>query len=239
MNKYLAFKILRESGKTVERIDEAKGTFSKRRFERAVQSAFKSVQSDYLATKDARPCFETNGSKIYWEVKYKEDGSVIVYTKCTGPWFVDGVMRKLTEKINDNLEAARVNLMGNEKWTYSSSTAPSGRSYCEYIYLQPREVKQVSTYHDSLGKIYNWNPRGRSEKIRVGGAIRTFRPEKRISKRQIDNGSRQMLGYVIDDLWLSEDKQYGVLVHTSCINPIAGEDVSAKLITGDELKKYL
>jgi hypothetical protein len=235
MNKEQALEILNEAGVKLERIDEARGAFSQRRFERALNAAMREVDQHYLSTKYHKPAFRRkDGRSYYSHFEPNSWGGVTVYVQCLPGWFQEGVMRELIKTLNKKLEEAGINLEGNESWTYSSTKDNMGE-YVEYATFNPPKVLEV----DPSGWIKNWNATGSTVLVNVDGRKMRFKHEKNLSHKIRDNGTRQLNGHSSDDLWVSTDRSRAIIVHTSCIHPAAGVDYSAKLLDPEETKKIL
>ena len=116
-----SMKILESAGVELERIDEARGAFSQRRFERALNAAMREVDQHYLSTKYHKPAFRKDGRSYYAHFKPNSWGGLTVYVQCLPGWFEEGVMRKLITTLNQKLEDAGVPLEGDESWDYHST----------------------------------------------------------------------------------------------------------------------
>lgn len=230
-----SMKILESAGVELERIDEARGAFSMRKFERALNSALREVDQYYLESKDHRPAFAKDGRSYYGEIKPNTRKGVTVYVKCNPGWSTESVMRRLIKSLNLKLYEAGISLEGDESWEYSSTKDDKG-VYVHYAHFNPPRVLEVD---QNSPWIRHWNPRGSVVQVNVGGKIVRFKHEKQLSSKIIDNGSRQLTGHSSDDLWVSTDRKMAILVNTSCIHPAAGIDYSARLLTPEETKKYL
>lgn len=228
-------KILESAGMKLERIDEARNAFSLRKFERALNAAMREVDQYYLSTKDNKPAFMKDGRSYYGEIKPNSWNGVTVYVKCNLGWSTESVMRRLIKTLNVKLYEAGISLEGNESWEYSSTKDSMG-VYVQYAAFNPPRVLEVD---ERSPWIKHWNPRGSTVQVNVGGKITRFNHEKQLKSEIRDNGYRQLTGHSSDDLWLSTDRKQGILVHTSCIHPAAGTDVSARLLSAEETKKYL
>ena len=230
-----SMKILESAGIELERIDEARGAFSQRRFERALNAAMREVDQYYLSTKYHKPAFRKDGRSYYSHFKPNSWGGLTVYVQCLPGWFEEGVMRKLITILNQKLEDAGVPLEGDESWDYHSTKDNMGE-YVLYATFNPRKVLEADP---KTGWIKGWNPRGSVVQVNVGGKIEKFKHEKQLKSEIRDNGYRQLTGHSSEDLWLSTDRTKGILVDTSCIHPAAGIDVTARLLSPEETKKYL
>lgn len=230
-----SMKILESAGVELERIDEARGAFSMRKFERALNSALREVDQYYLESKDHRPAFTKDGRSYYGEIKPNTRNGVTVYVKCNPGWSTESVMRRLIKTLNLKLYEAGISLEGDESWEYSSTKDDKG-VYVHYAHFNPPRVLEVD---QNSPWIRHWNPRGSVVQVNVGGKIVRFKHEKQLSSKIIDNGSRQLTGHSSDDLWVSTDRKMAILVNTSCIHPAAGIDYSARLLSPEETKKYL
>ena len=147
-------------------------------------------------------------------------------------------MRKLITILNQKLEDAGVPLEGDESWDYHSTKDNMGE-YVLYATFNPRKVLEADP---KTGWIKGWKPRGSVVQVNVGGKIEKFKHEKQLKSEIRDNGYRQLTGHSSEDLWLSTDRTKGILVDTSCtscIHPAAGIDVTARLLSPEETKKYL
>lgn len=227
-------KILESAGVGLERIDEARGAFSQRRFERALNAAMREVDQHYLSTKYHKPAFRKDGRSYYAHFKPNSWGGLTVYVQCLPGWFEEGVMRELIKTLNKKLEEVGVNLEGNESWTYSSTKDDMGE-YVQYATFNPPKALDV----DPRGFIKNWNATGSTVLVNVGGKTMKFKHEKQLSSEIRDNGYRQLTGHSSDDLWVSTDGSKAILVHASTIHPAAGTDYTARLLSPEETKKYL
>lgn len=233
MNKEQALEILNEAGVELERIDEARGAFSLRKFERVLNAAMREVDQHYLDSKDHKPAFMKDGRSYYHEIKPNDNG-VTVYVDVNSRWFIEGVVRRLIELLNEKFQEVGINLQGNEDWRYSSTNTPRG--YVQVIYFRPPEAMEVDP---KTGYIKHWRAIGSTVLVNVDGRKMRFKQEKNLSHKIRDNGSRQLTGYSNDDLWVSTDRSRGIIVHTSCIHPAAGVDYTARLLSPEETKKLL
>lgn len=235
MNKEQALEILNEAGIALERIDEARGAFSLRKFERVLNAAMREVDQHYLDTKDHKPAFKRDGRSYYHEIKPNDwNSGVTVYVDVNSGWFIEGVIQRLIKELNDKFQEFGINLQGNEKWRYSS--ANTDRGYVQVIGFSPPKTMEVDP---KTGYIENWRAIGSTVLVNVDGKKMRFKHEKNLSHKIRDNGTRQLTGHFSDDLWLSTDRSRGIIVHTSCIHPAAGTDYSAKLLSSEETKKLL
>lgn len=230
-----SMKILESAGVKLERIDEARGAFSQRRFERALNAAMREVDQYFLNTKYHRPAFMREGRSFYSEFKPNSWKGLTVYVKCNLGWSTESVMRRLITVLNQKLEDVGVPLVGDESWEYHSTKNDQG-VYVQYATFNPPKILESDP---KTGWIKGWNPRGSIVKVAVGGKIVSFKHEKQLDSKIIDNGVRQMVGHSSDDLWVSTDRKMAILVNTSCIHPAAGTDYSARLLSPEETKKYL
>lgn len=236
MNKEQALEILSEAGLELTRIDEARGTFSMRKFERALNAAMREVDQHYLDTKYQKPAFRRNGRSYYYEIKPVESWKgVSIYVEVIGGWFVEGVIQNLVKILNAKLQEAGIDLQGNENWRYSSTKNDAGQ-YVQVIGFKPANVMEVDP---KTGYIKDWKANGSSAVVNVNGKKTRFKHEKNISNKIRDNGTRQLTGHFSDDLWVSTDRSKAILVHTSCIHPAAGTDYTARLLSPEETKKLL
>ena len=230
-----SMKILESAGVKLERIDEARGAFSQRRFERALNTAMREVDQHYLDTKYHKPAFKRDGRSYYYEIKPNDwNSGVTVYVQCLPGWFEEGVIRRLIKTLNQKLEDVGVNLEGDEEWRYSSTNTERG-----YVQVIGFNLPKAMEVDPKTGYIKNWRAIGSTVLVNVEGRKMRFKQEKNLSHKIRDNGSRQLTGYSNDDLWVSTDRSRAIIVHTSCIHPAAGVDYSAKLLGPEETKKYL
>lgn len=228
--------ILESAGIELERIDEARGAFSKRTFERVISSAMRDVDQDYLDGKYHKPAFERDGRSPYLEVIYKNnDPRPMIYVKVAPGWFEEGVMRRLAKVANQKLADAGIDLYGTEDWTYRTTKTAIGASV-QYMIFNPTDGLTVDP---KTMWIKNWKADSSVAKVDVGGKKMTFKFEKELNKQIRDNGSRQLTGHSSDQLWVSTDRSRAILVHVSCIHPAAGTDYSARLLGPEETQKYL
>lgn len=229
-----SMQILESAGLKLERIDEARGAFSMRRFERALNAAMREVDQHYLDTKYRKPAFKRDGRSYYTQIKPNSRGGVTVYVQCLPGWLEEGVIRRLIKTLNQKLEEVGVNLVGDESWKYSSTKDDRGEWVQDATFNPPR-VLEV----DPRGFIKGWNPSSSVVKVDVDGKTMKFKHEKELDSKIIDNGYRQLNGHSSDDLWVSADRTRAILVHASSIHPAAGTDYSARLLGPEETKKYL
>ena len=228
--------ILESAGIELERIDEARGAFSKRTFERVISSAMREVDQDYLDGKYHKPAFERDGRSPYLEVIYKnDDPRPMIYVKCKPGWFEEGVMRRLAKVANEKLAETGINLSASEDWTYRTTHTAMGDKVL-YMIFNPSEGLEVDP---KTMWIKNWRSDRSVAVVNVGGKKMTFKFEKELNKQIRDNGSRQLTGHSSDQLWVSTDRSRAILVHVSCIHPAAGTDYSARLLGHGETQKYL
>jgi hypothetical protein len=236
MNKEQALEILNEAGVELERIDEARGAFSLRKFERVLNAAMREVDQHYLDSKDHKPAFMKDGRSYYHEIKPNDwNKGVNVYIDVNSAWFVEGVVRRLVKLLNEKLQEAGINLQGDEYWSYSSTKNDAGH-YVQFVGFRPPEAMEVDP---KTGYIRHWRAIGSTVLVNVDGKKMRFKQEKNLGHKIHDNGSRQLNGYSNDDLWVSTDRSRAIIVHTSCIHPAAGVDYSAKLLDREETKKLL
>ena len=254
-NFYKALKIIKESGLVIERrklrsemtpeeLEQAREKSRQRRmarkdpknkFEKVVKLAIEKVDEEYLATKDHKPFFTTFGSGQKYEIRDVSGTGMTVYVKANAGWFEEGGMRKFAKIANDLLSSENLPLHASENWNYSSGTSPSGVKYCLSIYFNKKEALEV----DGRGYVKNWSKGYSSVDIDYNGKIYTVKKAGVIDHQIRDNGSRQMCGYSNDVLWVTDDKKLGVRVYTGCIHPALGEDITAKVVQGQELKELL
>lgn len=230
-----SMRILESAGIELERIDEARGAFSQRRFERALSAAMREVDQHYLDTKYHKPAFKRDGRSYYHEIKPNPRNGVTVYVQCLPGWSEEGVIQRLIKTLNQKLDELGVNLEGDESWRYSSTKNSSGE-YVQCVYFYPRRVLSAD---QRTGWIKGWNPSVSAVRVDVGGEIVSFRRERELKSKTIDNGYRQLSGRSTDELWVSSDRSMAILVHVSSIHPAAGTDYSARLLGPEETKKYL
>lgn len=235
MNEKQALEILNEAGVALERIDEARGAFSLRKFERVLNAAMREVDQHYLDSKDHKPAFMKDGRSYYHVIKPNDwNSGVTVYVDVNSCWFVEGVVRRLIKELNEKFQEVGINLQGNEEWRYSSTNTERG--YVQVIGFNRPSAMEVDP---KTGFIKNWRAIGSTVLVNVDGRKMRFKQEKNLSHKIRDNGSRQLTGYSNDDLWVSTDRSRAIIVHTSCIHPAAGVDYSAKLLGPEETKKIL
>lgn len=230
-----SMKILESAGVKLERIDEARGAFSMRRFERALSAAMREVDQHYIDSKYHKPAFKRDGRSYYHEIKPNPRNGVTVYVQCLPGWFEEGVIQRLVKCLNQKLDELGVNLEGDESWRYSSVKTDSGK-YVQCVYFYPRRVLSADT---KTGWIKGWNPSVSTVRVDVGGEIVSFRRDSELDSKIIDNGYRQLSGRSTDELWVSSDRSMAILVHVSSIHPAAGTDYSARLLSPEETKKLL
>lgn len=230
-----SMRILEAAGIELQRIDESRGAFSMRRFERALNAAMREVDQHYLDTKDHKPAFRKDGRSYYGETKPNSWGGVTVYVQCNRGWFEEGVMRRLIKILNQKLDEYGVNLQGNESWRYSSTKDSKGE-YVQCATFNPPAILEVDP---KTMFIKGWNAIGSTVTVKIGGKTMKFKHEKQLDSKIRDNGYRQLTGHSSDDLWVSTDRSRAIIVHTSCIHPAAGIDYSARLLSPEETKKYL
>ena len=230
-----SMRILESAGVKLERIDEARGAFSQRRFERALNAAMREVDQHYLDTEYRKPAFKRDGRSYYTQIKPNPMNGVTVYVKCIPGWLEEGVIRRLIKTLNQKLDEAGVDLEGDESWTYSSTKNDEGE-WVQYAFFGPRSVLRVDP---NTGLIKGWNPSSSVVKVDADGKVMSFRHEKQLDSKIIDNGYRQLSGRSSDDLWVSSDRTRAILVHASSIHPAAGTDYSARLLSPEDTKKYL
>lgn len=236
MNKEQALEILNEAGVELERIDEARGAFSLRKFERVLNAAMREVDQHYLDSKDHKPAFMKDGRSYYHEIKPNDwNKGVTVYVDVNSGWFIEGVVQRLIKNLNEKFQEAGIDLQGNENWKYSSTKNDAGH-YVQVIGFNPPEAMEVDP---KTGYIKHWRAIGSSVLVNVDGRKMRFKHEKTFSQKTHDNGYRQLNGHSSDDLWVSTDRSRAIIVHTSCIHPAAGTDYSAKLLDSEETKKIL
>jgi len=255
MNLYKSMKILRESGivleqrkprseMTPEELEQAREKSRQRRmakkdpknkFEKAVKLAMEKVDEQYLATKDHKAFFTPFGDGQKYEIKEGWGSGMTVYVQSQTGWFADSGMRKFAKIANDILATEKIPLHANEDWHYCSGTSPSGVKYCMSIYFRKKEALEV----DGRGYIKNWSKGYSSVDIEYKGKVYTVRRAGTLDRQIRDNGSKQLCGYSNDVLWTTDDKKLGVYVHTGCIHPALGEDISARVVQGSELQELL
>ena len=236
MNKEQALEILNEAGVALERIDEARGAFSLRKFERVLNAAMREVDQHYLDTKDHNPAFKRDGRSYYHEIKPNDwNKGVTVYVEVNSGWFIEGVIQRLIKNLNEKFQEFGINLQGNENWKYSSTENDAGH----YVQVIGFSLPKAMEVDPKTGYIENWRAIGSTVLVNVDGKKMRFKHEKNLSHKIRDNGTRQLTGHFSDDLWLSTDRSRGIIVHTSCIHPAAGTDYSAKLLSQEETKKLL
>ena len=254
-NFYKALKIIKESGLLIERrklrsemtpeeLEQAREKSRQRRmarkdpknkFEKVVKLAIEKVDEQYLATKDHKPFFTAFGSGQKYEIRDVNGTGMTVYLKGNAGWFEEAGMRKFAKIANDLLASENMPLHANEDWRYSSGTSPSGVKYCMSIFFKQKEALEV----DGRGYVKNWSKGYSSVDIDYNGKIYTVKKAGTLDHQIRDNGSRQMCGYSNDVLWVTDDKKLGVRVYTGCIHPALGEDITAKVVQGQELKELL
>lgn len=235
MNKEQALEILKEAGVALERIDEARCAFSLRKFERVLNAAMREVDQHYLDSKDHKPAFIKDGRSYYHEIIPNErNNGVTVYVDVNNAWFVEGVIRRLIQNLNEKFQEVGIDLQGNEEWKYSSTK--NERGYVQVIGFSPSDVMEVDP---KTGYIKHWRAIGSSVVVDVDGKKMRFKYEKNLDRKIRDNGSRQMCGHSSEDLWVSTDRSRAIIVYTSCIHPAAGTDYSARLLDAEETKKIL
>jgi hypothetical protein len=230
-----SIRILESAGVKLERIDEARGAFSMRRFERALNAAMREVDQHYLDTKYRKPAFKRDGRSYYTQIKPNPEKGVTVYVKCLPGWLEEGVIRRLIKTLNQKLDEAGVDLEGDESWTYSSTKNDEGE-WVQYAFFGPRRVLSVDP---KTRLIKGWRAAGSVVQVDVDGKVMKFKHEKQLDSKIIDNGYRQLSGRSSDELWVSSDRSMAILVHVSTIHPAAGTDYTARLLTPAETKKYL
>ena len=236
MNREQAIEILNEAGVELERIDEARGAFSMRKFERVLNAAMREVDQHYLDSKDHNPAFMKDGRSYYHEIKPNEwNSGVTVYVDVNSGWFVEGVVRRLIKLLNEKFQEAGIDLQGNENWKYSSTKNNAGH-YVQVIGFNKPQSLEVNP---KTGYIRGWRAIGSSVVVNVDGRKMRFNHEKQLNSQIRDNGTRQLNGHSSDDLWVSADRSRAIIVHTSCIHPAAGTDYSARLLSPQETKKML
>ena len=236
MNKEQALEILNEAGVELERIDEARGAFSLRKFERILNAAMREVDQQFLDSKDHKPAFIKSGRSYYHEIKPNDwNKGVNVYIDVNSAWFIEGVVRKLIKNLNAKLQEAGIDLQGDEYWSYSSTKNDAGH-YVQFVGFRPTNVMEVDP---KTMYIKHWNATGSTVVVKVEGKKMRFKYEKNLGRQIRDNGTRQLSGHSSDDLWVSTDRSRAIIVHTSCIHPAAGTDYSAKLLGPGETKKIL
>lgn len=260
MTQYQAFKILRESGivlekrkprsaMTPEELEEVRAKARARRmrrkntttpFERCLQKGMDEVDGHYLSSKDHKPFFvPLSGDGHKYEIDYINDGrsagSLYIYVKVGPGWFTEGGMRALAKVMNKILSDDGIPLEANENWKYSSGTSPSGIKYCVCMYFKKKVALQV----DARNFVEDWTNNQSTVDVEYNGKIYTVKRVGVTDKGIRDNGVKQMCGYYNDVIFATDDRKFGVIVHTGCIHPALGEDISAKVVTGTELQKYL
>ncbi len=256
-NFYKSLKILRESGLVVEKkklrsemtpeeLEQAREKSRQRRmarkdpknrFEKVVKLAMDKVDEHYLATKDHKAFFTPFGDGQKYEISEKKEGwgaGMTVYVQSKTGWFAEGGMRRFAEIANEILSNENIPLHASENWSYSSGTSPSGVKYCMSMYFKKKEALEV----DSKGYV-DWRKGYSTVDINYKGKTYTLKRAGTIDSRIRDNGVKQMCGYSNDVLWVTDDKKLGVKVHTGCIHPALGEDISAKVVQGPELQELL
>ena len=102
------------------------------------------------------------------------------------------------------------------------------------MYFKKKEALEV----DAKGYV-DWKKGYSTVDINYNGKIYTVKRAGTLDSKIRDNGSKQMCGYSNDVLWVTDDKKLGVRVHTGCIHPALGEDISAKVVQGPELQDLL
>ena len=235
MNKEQALEILNEAGIELERIDEARGAFSLRKFERVLNAAMREVDQHYLDSKDHKPAFLKDGRSYYHEIKPNDwNSGVTVYVDVNSCCFIEGVVRRLINLLNEKFQEVGINLQGNEEWKYSSTK--NERGYVHVIGFSPPKAMEVDP---KTGFIRHWRAIGSTVLVDVDGRKMRFKHEKNLGHKIRDNGYRQLNGYSDEDLWVSTDRSRAIIVHTSSIHPAAGVDSSAKLLDSAETKKIL
>ena len=254
-NFYKALKIIKESGLVIEKrkprsemtpeeLEQAREKSRQRRmarkdpknkFEKVVKFAIEKVDEQYLATKDHKAFFTPFGSGQKYEIRDVNGTGMTVYVKANAGWFEEAGMRKFAKIANDLLADENMPLHANEDWHYSSGTSPSGVKYCMSIFFKKKEALEV----DGRGFVKNWSKGYSSVDIDYNGKIYTVKKAGVLDHQIRDNGSRQMCGYSNDVLWVTDDKKLGVRVHTGCIHPALGEDITAKVVQGKELQDLL
>lgn len=253
-NFYKALKIIKESGLVIEKkklrsemtpeeLEQAREKSRQRRmarkdpknkFEKVVKLAIEKVDEQYLATKDHKPFFKPFGNGQKYEIRDDNGTGMTVYVKSGGGWFEEGGMREFAKIANEMLSSENIPLHANENWGYRSGTSPSGVTYCMYIYFKKKEALEVN----AKGYV-DWKKGYSSVDIDYNGKIYTVKKAGVLDHQIRDNGSKQLCGYSNDVLWVTDDKKLGVRVHTGCIHPALGEDITAKVVQGQELKELL
>jgi len=257
-NFYKALKIIKESGLVIEKkklrsemtpeeLEQAREKSRQRRaarkdpknrFEKVVKAAMDKVDEHYLATKDHKAFFTPFGDGQKFEINEKKEGwgaGMTVYVQSKTGWFAEAGMRRFAEIANEILSNEKMPLHANENWTYSSGTSPSGVKYCMSIHFSKKDALKVN----DKGYVENWNKNYSSVDIDYNGKTYTVKKAGVLDHQIRDNGSKQLCGYSNDVLWVTDDKKLGVRVHTGCIHPALGEDISAKVVQGQELLDLL
>ena len=257
-NFYKALKIIKESGlvlekkklrseMTPEELEQAREKSRQRRmarkdpknrFEKVIQQAMDKVDEHYLATKDHKAFFTPFGDGQKYEISEKKEGwgaGMTVYVQSKTGWFAEGGMRRFAEIANEILSNENMPFHANENWSYCSGTSPSGVKYCMCIYFSKKEALKVKPN----GYVENWSKGYSSVDIDYNGKTYTVKRAGTIDSKIRDNGVKQMCGYSNDVLWVTADKKLGVRVYTGCIHPALGEDITAKVVQGKELKDLL
>lgn len=257
-NFYKALKIIKESGlvlekkklrseMTPEELEQAREKSRQRRaarkdpknrFEKAIKLAMDKVDEHYLATKDHKSFFAPLSNGKMFEINEKKEGwgaGMTVYVQSKPGWFAEGGMRRFAEIANEVLTNENIPFHANENWTYSTGTSPSGVKYCMAIHFGKKDALKVN----DKGYVQNWNKNYSTVDVEYNGKIYTVRKAGTYDYKTRDNGYRQMCGYSHDVLWTTADKKFGVNVHTGCIHPALGEDISAKVVQGQELQDLL
>ena len=253
-NFYKALKIIKESGLVIEKkklrsemtpeeLEQAREKSRQRRaarkdpknrFEKVVKAAMDKVDEHYLATKDHKPFFKPFGDGQKYEIKEVNGTGMTVYVKSGGGWFEEGGMREFAKIANEMLANENIPLHASENWSYSSGTSPSGVKYCMSMYFKKKEALEV----DPKGYV-DWRKGYSTVDINYNGKIYTVKRAGTLGSQIRDNGSKQLCGYSNDVLWVTDDKKLGVRVHTGCIHPALGEDITAKVVQGQELQDLL
>ena len=254
-NFYRALKIIKESGLVIEKrkprsemtpeeLEQAREKSRLRRmarrdpknkFEKVVKQAIDKVDEQYLATKDHKPFFTPFGSGQKYEIRDVSGTGMTVYLQSQTGWFAESGMRKFAKIANELLASENLPLHANEDWSYCSGTSPSGVKYCMSIFFKKKEALTVNP----KGYVENWSKGYSSVDIDYNGKIYTVKKAGVLDHQIRDNGSKQLCGYSNDVLWVTDDKKLGVRVYTGCIHPALGEDTTAKVVQGQELKDLL
>ena len=254
-NFYKALKIIKESGLVIEKkklrsemtpeeLEQAREKSRQRRmarkdpknkFEKVVKLAIEKVDEQYLATKDHKAFFTPFGSGQKYEIRDVNGTGMTVYLQSQTGWFAESGMRKFAKIANELLASENMPLHANEDWGYCSGTSPSGVKYCMSIFFKKKEALEV----DGRGYIKNWSKGYSSVDIDYNGKIYTVKKAGVLDHQIRDNGSKQLCGYSNEVLWVTDDRKLGVRVYTGCIHPALGEDITAQVVQGQELKDLL